>query len=68
MSKLTPHEQNICKTILGQPRLTNKGIARQIGVSQNTVKWHLKKVYAKLDVGCKPELVATLSKESNNNS
>jgi LuxR family maltose regulon positive regulatory protein len=65
MSKLTPHEQKVCKVILdNRGRLTNKGIAKQIGVSQNTVKWHLKKVYAKLDVGSKPELVANLCQKS----
>ncbi|MFE3837268.1 LuxR C-terminal-related transcriptional regulator [Pseudogemmobacter sonorensis] len=38
--------------------LPNKAIARQIGISEPTVKFHLKNLYAKLGVGRRPLAVA----------
>lgn len=63
MSKLTPHEQKVCETIRKNPGLTVNGISRQVGVSRSTAKWHLGKIYDKLGVGSRPELVAKLCQE-----
>jgi LuxR family maltose regulon positive regulatory protein len=38
-------------------RLTNAGIATECGMSVNTVKWHLKTIYAKLGVSSRAEAV-----------
>lgn len=68
MSKLTPRERQVCEVIQQQPGLTVNGISRQVGVSRSTVKWHLSKVYDKLQVNSRPELVANLCKGSNGNA
>ena len=38
-------------------RLINAGIATECGMSVNTVKWHLKDIYAKLGVSSRAEAV-----------
>ena len=40
--------------------LPNKKIARVLGVTPHTVKWHLRKIYAKLGVAERDEAVARL--------
>ena len=40
--------------------LPNKKIARVLGVSLDTVKWHLKSIYRKLDVSGRDEAVARM--------
>lgn len=45
--------------LLGEA-MPNKKIARILGVSPETVKWHLKKVYLKLGVTSRDEAVARL--------
>lgn len=40
--------------------LPNKKIARVLGVSLDTVKWHLKNIYGKLDVSGRDEAVARM--------
>lgn len=52
---LTPREcELIGLLVCGAP---NKRIAAQIGVSQNTVKWHLRNLYEKLDVSNRTQAV-----------
>lgn len=60
MGKLTPRERQVVEVIQQQPRLTVNGISVQVGISRNTTKWHLKKVYEKLQVESRAELVANL--------
>lgn len=43
---------------------SNKLIARRLGLTDNTVKFHLKKVYAKLGVSSRKEAVARMMEDS----
>jgi DNA-binding NarL/FixJ family response regulator len=53
---LTPHEQRLLKMLVDGH--TKKTAAEEIGVSVNTVSFHLKRVYEKLQVHSKSEAVA----------
>jgi DNA-binding NarL/FixJ family response regulator len=53
---LTPHEQRLLKLLVDGH--TKKTAAAEIGVSVNTVSFHLKRVYEKLQVHSKSEAVA----------
>lgn len=53
---LTPRELEIL-VALGEG-LSNKAVARRLGISQHTVKFHLEAVFAKLVVGSRAEAVA----------
>jgi len=53
---LTPRELEILRA-LGEG-LTNKAVARQLGISAHTVKFHLEAVFAKLGVASRAEAVA----------
>jgi DNA-binding NarL/FixJ family response regulator len=53
---LTPHEQRLLKLLIDGH--TKKTAAAEIGVSVNTVSFHLKRVYEKLQVHSKSEAVA----------
>jgi len=53
---LTPHEQRLLKLLIDGH--TKKSAATEIGVSVNTVSFHLKRVYEKLQVHSKSEAVA----------
>jgi len=64
MSKLTPREKQICQVLQQKPGLTVKGIGNEVGVSYGTAKVYLKRVYQKLDVGSRPELIANLCKSN----
>ncbi len=58
IEKLSERELEIL-TLIAQA-MGNKAVARTLNVSPETVKWHLKNVYAKLDVGGRDEAVALL--------
>lgn len=66
MSTLTPRERQICLLMEKQPGLTNNSIGCHIGISPNTVKVYLQRVYKKLDVVNRTELVANLCREDHN--
>ncbi len=53
---LTPHEERLLKMMVDGH--TKKSAAAEIGVSVNTVSFHLKRVYEKLQVHSKSEAVA----------
>ena len=53
---LTPREMEILTAI--SEGLSNKHIARRLGISTHTVKFHLEAVFAKLDAGSRAEAVA----------
>jgi DNA-binding CsgD family transcriptional regulator len=53
---LTPHEERLLKMLVDGH--TKKTAAQEIGVSVNTVSFHLKRVYEKLQVHSKSEAVA----------
>jgi DNA-binding NarL/FixJ family response regulator len=53
---LTPHEQRLLKLLVDGH--TKKTAALEVGVSVNTVSFHLKRVYEKLQVHSKSEAVA----------
>ena len=53
---LTPREVEIL-TLVGQG-LTNKAVARRLGISVHTVKFHLEALFAKLDATSRAEAVA----------
>ena len=54
---LTPREREIL-TLIGQG-MSNKAIARHLGISAHTVKYHLEAVFAKLGVRSRAEAVTT---------
>lgn len=53
---LTPREREIL-TLLGEG-LSNKSIARRLGISVHTVKFHLEALFAKLEATSRAEAVA----------
>lgn len=53
---LTPRERQVLVLLDGG--LTNKELAAQLGVSENTVKRHLANLYGKLGVGRRTEALA----------
>jgi two-component system, NarL family, nitrate/nitrite response regulator NarL len=53
---LTPREAEIL-TLVGQG-MSNKAVARQLGISVHTVKFHLEALFAKLDATSRAEAVA----------
>lgn len=66
MSTLTERELQVCEVIRDEPGLTVNGISCKVGIRPDTVKWHLKKVYGKLQINSRPELVANLCRGSSN--
>jgi two-component system nitrate/nitrite response regulator NarP len=44
--------------------LSNKEIARKLGVTEGTIKTHLHMIYEKLGIQSRTELMATLSEEN----
>lgn len=54
LTHLTVRETQVVALLL--EGLSNKGIARQLGLSPETVKDHLGRIYSKLDVSGRTEL------------
>lgn len=52
---LTPREAEVLDCL--RAGLSNKSVARQLGISQHTVKFHLEAVFAKLDATSRAEAV-----------
>ena len=53
---LTPRELEVLQALAGG--LTNRAIARQLAVSENTVKFHVSSILTKLDAASRAEAVA----------
>jgi len=54
----TPQEARIANLLVDE--LTNEQIASKLGISINTVKYHIKNIYRKLDVNCRSKALLKL--------
>ena len=52
---LTPKEREVLELLARN--LTNKEIGRAMQVGEETIKWHLKNLFAKLDAGTRKQVV-----------
>ncbi len=62
LNKLSPREAEVAKLVLQGK--SNKQIAFQLGITERTVEFHLKNVYAKLGIGSRMELAVKLWKSA----
>lgn len=62
MKRLTRREQEVVSVLLQGK--TNKQIAFLLGVSERTIEFHLKNIYAKMQVNSKIELILWLGKST----
>ena len=63
LEQLTPRELEVLRAI--QQFGNAKDVAAQMGLSHETVRVHMKKVYQKLHVNSKDQAVAILAQGSN---
>lgn len=52
-NSLTPTEKLICEMICNNSLIQNKGLAKQLNISENTLKKHITSIYKKLSVKSK---------------